>query len=222
MSNKLLLQLRAVLPVQIEIPEPIVMLYDWIEQNGLYADQEDGLRAGFLFPQQQLFDSWTDDSREGGTMVEFVAYGGEDLHEWVGGKEPIGRRPHVFARTGADGSTAALWLNDVDQLKIVHLGSYSGSMLNCILAENAVDFLRLLAIGYDEICWNDEFSVPPSMVNTGIVVKPNESFQQWVRDTFHVTIPATALEIVRRPAEYGDENSGDEFCDWCNSQSSKS
>nr|GFD52573.1 hypothetical protein [Tanacetum cinerariifolium] len=28
----------------------------------------------------------------------------------------------------------------------------------------------------------------------------------------HVTIPATALEIVRHPAEYGEKNSGDEFC----------
>jgi hypothetical protein len=222
MSNKLLSQLQAVLPAEIEIPEPIAMLYDWIEQKGLYTDQEDGLRAGFLFPQQQLLDSWKDECREGGTMVEFVAYGGENLLDWLGGNEPISRRPHIFARTGAYGSTAAFWLNDVDQLKIVHLGSGSGSMLNCILAENAVDFLRLLAIGYDEICWNDGFSAAPNVLDTNIVVKPNELFQQWVRDTFHVTIPATALEIVRHPAEYGQENSGDEFCDWCNSQSSKS
>jgi hypothetical protein len=222
MNNKLLAQLRATLPVEIKIPEPITLLYDWIEQNGLYIDNEDGRRIGFLYPQQPLMDSWTDDKRAGGTMVEFVAYGGEDLHEWLGGNEPPHRRPYAFVQTGGEGSTAALWLNDAGQLKIVHLGSGSGSVLNCVLAENAVDFLRLLAIGYDEICWNDEFSAPPNTLNSDIVIEPNKLFQQWVRDTFHVTIPATALEIVRNPAEYGEENSGDEFCDWCNSQSSKS
>jgi hypothetical protein len=221
LSNKLLAQMRAVLPVEIKIPEPIVMLYNWIEQQGYYYDGEDGLRVGFLYRKQQLQDSRTDDQREGGTLVEFVAYGGEHLQADIGGNEPVYRRPHVFARTGADGSTAAFWLNDVDQLKIVHLGSYSGSMLNCILVENAVDFLRLLAIGYDELCWNDEFPAPPNVLNTSIVVEPNVPFQQWVRSTFHVAIPATASEIVRHPAEYGDEKSGDEFCDWCNNQSSK-
>jgi len=214
----LLAQLRAVLPNEIQIPEPIVLLYDWIEQNGFYTDGEGGLRTGFLFPEQQLRASWTEDSREGGTVVEFIAYGGENLQDWLGGKEPKHRRPHVFARTGGEGSTAAFWLNDTGQLKIVHLGSGSGSMLNCVLAENAVDFLRLLAIGYDEICWNNEFSAPPNGLDANVLVEPNELFQQWVRNTFYVTIPATAAEIVRHPAEYGDENSGDEFCDWCNSR----
>lgn len=219
MANKLLAQLRAVLPSEIDIPKPIALLYDWIEQNGFYTDGEDGLRIGFLYSEQQLRASWTDDSREGGTIVDFVAYGSEHLQDSLGGKEPMHRRPHIFARTGGDGSTAAFWLNNAGQLKIVHLGSGSGSILNCVLAENAVDFLRLLAIGYDEICWNDEFSAPPNVLNTDIVVEPNKPFQEWVRTTFHVTIPATAKEIVRHPAEYGDENSGDEFCDWCNSHS---
>jgi hypothetical protein len=216
MSDKLLSQLRAVLPAEIEIPEPIVLLYNWIEQRGYYIDREDGLRIGFLYPMQQLKDSWTDDHREGGTIIGFIAYGSEYLPAEIG-DEPTGRQPHVFARTGGDGSTAAFWLNDAGQLKIVHLGSGSGSMLNCVLAENAVDFLRLIAIGYDEICWNKKFSAPPNASATDTVVKPNEPFQQWVRDTFGVTIPATANEIVRHPAEYGDENSGDEFCDWCDS-----
>lgn len=212
------MQLRALLPVEIEVPEPIILLYNWIEQNGFYTDQEDGCRTGVLFPRQQLLDSWTDDSREGGTMVEFIAYGSEDLHYWLGGNEPMHRRPHIFAQTGGDGSTAAFWLNDAGQLKIVHMGSGSGSVLNCVLAENAVDFLRLLAIGYDEICWNDEFLAPPNTLNSDIIVRPNQVFQQWVCNAFHVAVPATAAEIVCHPAEYGDENSGDEFCDWCNSR----
>lgn len=34
-------------------------------------------------------------------------------------------------------------------------------MMTCVLADDAVDFLRLLAIGYREICWNAEFGAPP-------------------------------------------------------------
>ena len=32
--------------------------------------------------------------------------------------------------------------------------------------------------------------------------------------TFKTSIPKTALEIVKNPAEFGDENSGDIFCEW--------
>jgi hypothetical protein len=216
MIGKLLAQLQAVVPAGMEVPEPIVLLYDWIEQQGYYTDDAEGQRVGFLYPEQRLHDVWTEYGRPGGTAIEFVACGGQDLHPWFGGNEPLQRRPCVFAQTGADGSVAAFWLSKDDQLKIVHMGSGSGSVLTCVLADNAVDFLRLLAIGYDELCWNDEFSAPPNTRNPDFTVEPNEIFQQWVRDTFQVTIPAIASEIVRHPAEMGDEDSGDEFCDWCN------
>jgi hypothetical protein len=106
-------------------------------------------------------------------------------------------------------------VSESGQLKIVHLGSGSGSLLNCVLADNAVDFLRLLAIGYDEICWGEEFASPPNEENTGFRVEPNAEFQEWVKNTFHVEIPKTALEIVKHPANVGDEDTEDEFCRWC-------
>jgi len=60
-----------------------------------------------------------------------------------------------------------------------------------ILADDPVDFLRLLTIGYDEICWGDAYMLPPG--------------------TFHVTIPTRAIEIVRHPASMDDEHSPDAF-----------
>ena len=73
-----------------------------------------------------------------------------------------------------------------------------------------------MAIGYDEICWNDEFSNPP---NTGlsqgdVFVKPNDSYRKWVEKTFSVKIPKTALEIVKHPSEMADTDSKDQFCNW--------
>jgi hypothetical protein len=215
MENKLLAQLAAVMPVGVEIPAPIRQLYEWIELKGFYVDNAAG-RVGFLYSEQDLRASWTDEGRRGGTTIELVASGSANLKYWFGAEhEEVNRRLCVFGRTGAEGSECAFWISESGRLKIVHLGSGSGSLLNCVLSDNAVDFLRLLAIGYDEICWKEEFASPPNEGDTGFRVEPNVEFQEWVKNTFHVEIPKTALEIVKYPADIGDEDTEDEFCRWC-------
>ncbi|HEY1050747.1 MAG TPA: hypothetical protein VGE39_13350 [Prosthecobacter sp.] len=139
------------------------------------------------------------------------------MKHWFGNERPeMLSRICVFCRTGGEGSMAAFWLDPEGGRKIVHLGSGSGSTLVCVLAEDAVDFLRLLAIGYDEICWPEAFDNPP---NTGsdFIVEPNTDFQDWVRTTFSVSIPATASEIVRHPSRMGDKKSLDPFHPWVTS-----
>jgi hypothetical protein len=215
MKNQLIQQLAAVMPDGVEIPLPIRQLYEWIEQHGFYVDNADG-RIGFLYPEQDLRESWTEEGRRGGTTIELAAMGNANLKYWFGAEhEEVNRRLCVFGKTGAEGSECAFWLSESNELKIVHLGSGSGSLLNCVLAHNAVDFLRLLAIGYDEICWSEEFALPPNAGDAGFKVEPNVAFQEWVKTTFDVTIPSAALEIVQHPAQIGDENSDDEFCRWC-------
>ena len=215
MENKLIGQLAAVMPAGVEIPTPIRQLYEWIEQRGLYADNEDH-RIGFLYPEQDLRASWTDEGRRGGTTIELVAMGNANLKYWFGAEhEEVSRRLCVFGQTGAEGSQCAFWVSESGALKIVHLGSGSGSLLNCVLADNAVDFLRLLAIGYDEICWNEGFDSPPNEENPDFRVEPNAEFQAWVKSTFNVEVPQTASEIVKHPSDIGDEDSEDEFCRWC-------
>jgi len=118
---------------------------------------------------------------------------------------------------------AAFWLDDAGTQRIVHLGSGSGSLLCCVLADDPIDFLRLLAIGYDEICWDDQYSAPPNELldDDAPVVRPNTAFQKWVIETFDVTIPRTALEIVKYPSNMGDRKSRDPFCRWVESKSRK-
>ncbi|SFD22093.1 SMI1/KNR4 family protein [Pragia fontium] len=221
--GKLFDQLNAILPTKLWIPDELAMLYEWIEQQGHYQDLDDKQRIGFLYPQDKLEQSWTDEERHGGTIIQFSATANDGLKYWFGRKEndpQISERLFVFARTGAEGSEAALWLDDEDQLKIVHMGSGSGSILSCVLADNMVDFLRLMAIGYDELCWNEEYPYPPNSPESasGIYIYPNKAYQQWVTSTFDVTIPNTALEIVKYPAEIGDTNSEDPFCRWAEKQ----
>jgi hypothetical protein len=99
--------------------------------------------------------------------------------------------------------------------RIVHLGSGSGSVLTCVLADNGLDFLRLLAIGYEEICWNEELATPLRPWDPhGDTV--NGPYRDWLRTTFGATIPATALEIVRQPSRMGDIATTDPFCRWVN------
>jgi len=165
MENILLRQLENVLCEGMKVPEELCRLYQWIEDNGFYEDRE-GIRYGYLYPQQALRDSWTDTEREGGTIISFYADSREEQDETVtryyGNKdEEISSRLCIFSQTGAEGSMGALWLDDEGETRIVHLGSGSGSTMLCTLAQNGLDFLRLLAIGYDEICWGFELPLPP-------------------------------------------------------------
>lgn len=195
------------------VPEPLALLFTWIEDKGYFFDRNNH-RIGFLYPIKKLKAEWTKSERQGGTIIEFFAAGNAKMKKWFGYERPeLSNRLCVFAKTGAEGSMAAFWIDDRAQQRIVHIGSGSGSILCCVLADDPVDFLRLLAIGYDEICWNCEFSQPPNS-GSGLFVHPNTEYQDWVKKTFSVSIPKTAAEIVKHPSEMGDAESLDDFCRW--------
>jgi hypothetical protein len=209
-------QLRGKLLPGMSIPEPFELLFGWIEDKGLFIDTDDG-RLGFLFSRDKIAAEQSETARPGGTDIRFLAEGNAGLEYWFGHEcSEILNRLCVFARTGWDGSMAAFWLDDAGKLSIVHLGSGPGSTLVCVLAEDSIDFLRLLAIGYDEICWSEEFPNPPNSAgaDVGPYIEPNIEYQNWVRQTFSVTIPPTAAEIVRHPSRIDDDGSEDPFHQW--------
>ena len=217
MSNILLQQLENALPEGMQIPEELRKLYQWIEDNGYYMDAK-GVRYGWLFPEDKIKENWTDNERIGGTMITFnvdeESYRNELLEiQYKEHLEEVKRRLLVFARSGADGSECALWLDAEGHTQIVHIGSGSGSVMTCILVKNALDFLRLLAIGDDEICWDEEYSSPPNSNKDNTFVHPNIQYQEWVQNTFHTTIPAIGLEVVT-PHSMDDEATDDPFLKW--------
>ena len=217
MANILLQQLENALPEGMQIPEELRKLYQWIENNGYYTDS-DGVRYGYLYPQDKLRESWKEEEREGGTDIAFSVLKNIDREEVLENyykkhKDEVRRRLLVFAQSGADGSECALWLDDEGHTQIVHIGSGSGSMMTCILVKNALDFLRLLAIGYDEICWDEEYSSPPNSNKDNTFVHPNTQYQEWVQNTFHTTIPKIGLEVAT-PHSMDDEPVTDLFLKW--------
>ena len=215
--NILLQQLENALPEGMQIPEELRKLYQWIEDNGYYMDAK-GVRYGWLFPEDKIKESWTDNERIGGTMITFnvdeESYRNELLEiQYKEHLDEVKRRLLVFARSGADGSECALWLDDEGCTQIVHIGSGSGSMMTCILVKNPLDFLRLLAIGYDEICWDEDYPFPPNSNKDNTFVHPNTQYQEWVQNTFHTTIPKIGLEVAT-PHNMNDEATDDPFLKW--------
>jgi hypothetical protein len=206
-------QIERIMLPGMRLPEPLACLFRWIEDKGFFIDRNNR-RIGFLYPLEKLKAEWTETERPGGTQIEFFAEGNVNMKYWFGHERPdVLNRLCVFAKTGAEGSVAAFWIDDYGKQKIVHLGSGSGSILVCVLADDPVDFLRLLAIGYDEICWNSAFSERPNS-GGGLFVHPNVEYQDWVATTFSVAIPKTATEIVKHPSELGDTESLDDFWRW--------
>ena len=217
MANILLQQLENALPEGMQIPEELRQLYQWIEDNGYYSENE-GIRYGYLYPQDKLRESWKEEEREGGTDIAFSVLKNIDREEVLENyykkhKDEVRRRLLVFAQSGADGSECALWLDDEGHTQIVHIGSGSGSVMTCILVKNALDFLRLLAIGYDEICWDEDYPLPPNSNKDNTFVYPNTQYQEWVQNTFHTTIPKIGLEVVT-PHNMNDEPITDPFLKW--------
>ena len=215
--NILLQQLENALPEGMQIPEELRKLYQWIEDNGYYSENE-GIRYGYLYPQDKLRESWKEEEREGGTDIAFSVLKNIDREEVLENcykkhKDEVRRRLLVFAQSGADGSECALWLDDEGHTQIVHIGSGSGSMMTCILVKNALDFLRLLAIGYDEICWYEDYPFPPNSNKDNTFVYPNTQYQEWIQNTFHTTIPKIGLEVVT-PHNMNDELITDPFLKW--------
>jgi hypothetical protein len=214
--NKLTAQIEAALRPGMILPNPLRLLFDWIEANGYVGMSAEGIAAGALYPQDELHAGWSDHERPGGTVVAFGTDGNESLGAWFGHtRREVLDALTVFAQTGGDGSMAALWLAPDSSQKIVHLGSGSGSTLVCVLAEDPIDFLRLIAIGYDEICWDAEFGKPPNSTPGELIVHPNEPFRHWVATTFGVSIPSIAAEIVKHPASMDDgDEEEDVFSQW--------
>lgn len=77
-------QLEKVLPPGMIIPEPLELLYKWIEDNETFIDREDGIRFGFLFSEEVFKKTRTETERSGGTNIEIVACGNSGLEHWFG------------------------------------------------------------------------------------------------------------------------------------------
>jgi len=116
---------------------------------------------------------------------ELRASDDEVLVHWFG-CHAADDRLGVFG-AGPDGSLFALWRQDDGECRVVHLGSEGQN--NFVLARSFVEFLQLLAVGYNELGF-DNLQGPPEA--EGI----NPAFRAWVTRTFSVIVPSRGQALV--------------------------
>ncbi len=207
---------------RVAVPEPILAYFRWIEANGLdrHFDGSDGYRHALLDPALE------------NSCMGIIPPDPDHARLWVGSDKPeVSERLVPFCKTGGDGSYAAFWVDDAGSTQIVHMGSGSGSTMIGVMVSDPVDFLRLLAIGYDELCWPENHESTPLEAHEE--EHPREDYEgmedewpqplsapialrAWVAETFGVAIPDRASKIMRDMPEMDDENSDDPFVKWLN------
>ena len=195
------------LPPTLPLPDAFHALFNWIEANGycMASQAYPGDRLGLLGTQEDV-------NADRVTAILFRIATSEQAREygeaWFGQAVPsIEKRLVPFARSGGDGSHVAFWLDDEGQRHIVHLGS-EGQV--CRLGRTPLDFLRLLAIGYQEVSGDclDAPDEPPGDADR------NTAYQSWLTDRYRVTIPTTAGEILGEIPDTLVQHSNDPFWRW--------
>jgi hypothetical protein len=218
------------LPEAMVLPDAFAKLFDWMSTQGLVEETSHGL-MGFLSPSHLWSAGKNDESaadpeaveaeeppyrQAGGTEIVFVADPTFSKY-WFSKKadrKAVDARLVSIARSGGEGSVVGLWLDDQGDQHVVHMGSGSGSAMVCILTSQPSEFLRLLAVGYDEICWGGFHKSPAE--NEEIIVEPNVAYREWVIETFDGEIPETGAEIVKSEAGMDDSDAVDPFLIWVN------
>ena len=205
-------EIASSLPDILKLPDEFAAAIDWMESVGAVGTfKSSGKPYGMLDPSFL--------TEPGGSLVSFQPMDADHAMYWTGNKDKaVTDRLGPIVRTGGDGSYAALWLDDNGQQQIVHMGSGSGSVMTGVMVRSPVDFLRILAIGYEELCWPEALGQAPVGMDEDEDGEPAElmkpvRFAQWVASTYGVTIPATALEILLPPSHM-DNPSDDPFCVW--------
>ncbi len=216
MTPNFLTTLKAGFPSGVSLPREIEMAVAWLEARGCVHRYNNAAAASYatLYPGK----AWSD----GASLVTFEEVAPDFVRLYTKNDAPDpSTRLAMFVRSGGDGSRAGLWRDDAGRQHFVHCGSGSGSTLLGILTSDPVDFLRLLAIGYEELCWPDAFPLTPAAARgrdaafgKSILSRPPVEFGNWVAETFGVRIPDRASDIVAQAPDMMDKSSNDPFWQW--------
>lgn len=162
--------LQPSIPAGITIPEPLERAWSWMEAQGFGVETAHGY---VLTPYA------------GRAELGIVFSATESLAGWFEPGEPGHDRLLPLGQTDGTGSFAALWLDPAGVQRFVLLGS-EGERLH--LADDAVDLLRLVAIGYREL---NDYSLPeePDEDEDGESVSALADFRAWVGTELGVEVP---------------------------------
>ncbi|MFJ9315593.1 hypothetical protein ACIRN4_15475 [Pimelobacter simplex] len=205
---------QAALPAGRRLPDELRAALDHLEAIGARIDNEHG---SFV----RLYPGEPEDGQSG---VYFAVPDADHLRHYTGNPDAAETSSVVpIARTGGDGSYAALWF-DGDRTRYGHLGSGSGSSWVGLIADDTVGFLRFLAIGYGEPAWPEVHALTPAEDLARELAEaddadgaetfawqPPDALRSWLRTTFGVEVPERATEIVAVTPHIDAESDDDPF-----------
>lgn len=139
------------------------------------------------FPiELKLFCDWIEENGYDSIASDFKLHASSNaMIKYFDNGEKLEKHIAAFGHSG-DGGIFALWKTDKSQ-KIVHLGSEGNNWF--VVANNFIDFLTILAIGYPNLAC-DDLQKPPSEHN------PNNKFKNWIETTFGLTVPDSAKKLT--------------------------
>jgi hypothetical protein len=97
---------------------------------------------------------------------------------------------------GPSGAPTGIWRNDDGKEYIVYL--YDEEAFGKIIAENLVDFMRILAIGYEDTNQSCDLTIQDYnklCEATDLNKGHNPAFKAWVEQEFTTTVPLTGHEV---------------------------
>ena len=205
--------LIAAFPSNMVLPEPLTAFFQWAEEQDLYKNWDDEDTYSYMLIDPSCMDN------NSCMCIEMPVQ--ENTEGWTRNDDPvINSRLAIFCRTGGDGSYAGLWQDDTGKLHFVHLGSGSGSIALGIMTSDAVDFLRLLAIGHDELCWVEDHDLTLQEILERELEEdedfepsgPPEALRQWLLERYGAVPPSKPADILGKLREMGDPH--DAFSLW--------
>ena len=179
------LSARLSLPSGIAVPQELEQAWCWMEEQGWSLENDNGY---FLTPYA------------GKAQLGIVFSDQGSLEGWFEPNSYAAGRLAPLAEISGDGGMAALWLDDAGLVRIVALGA----MGKHVLADSALDFLRLIAIGYLELQPFD-LGIEPEDAESIDALAP---FRAWVEATYDVTVPD----------QWPAPDQSDEFASWVDLQ----
>lgn len=195
------------LPSTLPLSAEFRALFEWMEANGHFM-------ASQAYPGDKLglLGTRGDMDADRVTVILFRVATAEQAREygeaWFGQAVPnIEERLVPFARSGGDGSHVAFWQDEQGHHRVVHLGS-EGQV--CLLGRTPLDFLRLLAIGYQEISGDCLEAPEEPPIGAG----RNVAYRAWLTDRYGVAVPDNAGEILGEIPHTLAETSDDPFWRW--------
>lgn len=167
-------RLAARMPAGSALPEPLVRSINFMESSGWMVTDDDGAVV--------CVTPYPGDRQLGPVFRADLTVDG-----WLNPEAPGAERVVPIAETDGSGGVAAIWIDDDGAPRYIGFSSDGAGALR--LADTTVDFLRLLAVGYDEF---EEFNFgeAPEVEPDRDPVSAVAEFRTWVESEFGVTVPA--------------------------------